>query len=158
MATCIRLKTERCERTRKGGGWFPPGGEFDRRGIVRGGRRPFAQQVSNTASDRGGGIETGDRPRRIGAEALEQQRIMRAGKNNRVGAARVCIYEATRNLTFDRRTVYRLAREFSLRIGGESWRSHQVNVAARRKFANQCPGIFSTDRRLGNEHRDALAF
>ena len=130
--------------TIRGGG----GGAAARRG---------AHQVGDAARDRRRRIEPFDRPGRHGAEAVDQQRIMRAGEHHGVGAAAVRIDEAGGDLGLDGGIDDGRAGELGLGEGGEPRRADQHHIAAGGEFADQRAGIFAADGRLRAEHGDALA-
>jgi hypothetical protein len=86
---------------------------------MRGGRACTSQQIGDAARDRRRGIDEGYRPGRKPFEALEQQRIVRAGEHDRVGAASAGIDEAGRNLARDQIVRNRRAIELVLREARE---------------------------------------
>ena len=118
--------------------------------------RARAHQVRDTPCNRRRRIEPGHRPRRTGAEAFEQQRIMRAGQHDRVGAPAVFLDETAGDFCCDRPVGDRCAGKFGLGISGEPRRADQMHVAAGREFADQRARIFASDSRLCAEHSHPL--
>ena len=116
-----------------------------------------ADQVDHAARDRRRRIEERHRPGRQPREAVEQQRVMRAGEHDGVGAAPVAVDEAGRDLGRDRRISGRRAVELGLGVGGEPRRADQRHLGAVAEVADQRAGVFARHRGLGAEHRHALA-
>ena len=103
--------------------------------------------------DGGGWIDEADGPRRQTLQPPEQQRKVRAGQHDRVGAAASLIDEAGRQLRGDIRVRERFAAQFGLGERGEARRADQRDVRAVGEVVDELAGVFPADRGLGPEHR-----
>ena len=113
-----------------------------------------AEKIADAPRDCRRRIEKVDRPGREPPQALDQQRIMRAGEHDGIGA-RAVIAKARRDLGAKRVVADRRAVKLRLGIGGERLRSDQRDAAIAGIIADQRAGIFARDRRLGAEHGNA---
>ena len=117
----------------RGGGAAAAGGRSRIRSATR---RAIAGAGSSQSTGQGA----------TGAEALEQQRIMRAGEHDGVGAPAVRVDEAAGDLGLDGRVGDRLRRQLGFGEAGEPRRADQRDVAAGGEFADQRAGIFARRR------------
>ncbi len=117
-----------------------------------------AEQLRRAPRDRRGGVDPLDRPGREPGQAFQQQRIMRAGQHDGVGAGRVAgavADEAGRELGRDVLVAHALAAEGGFRQRGELAGADQRHLAALRKIRDQLAGVFPLHGAPGAEHRDA---
>ncbi len=80
------------------------------------------EQLRHAAGDRRRRVDPGDRPGRQPLQALEQQRIMRAGEHDRVGAPPAARDEAGRDLGRDGGVLDRLRPQRRLGEARRAWR------------------------------------
>src|SRR5262249_2700168 len=94
-------KSETRQRRAERGRRRPARGEHDARGRGRRIARLRPAQIGDPARDRGRGIDEGHRPGREPLQAVEQQRIVRAGEHDGVGAPPISIDKTGRDLLRD---------------------------------------------------------
>src|SRR6202451_79581 len=135
----------------EGGRGLSAGGEnrHGRPGMIAGLAR--TQQIGDPPRDGRRRIDEIDRPWRELAQAVDQQRIVRAGKHDRIGAVAV-IDEGRRDLFANGGVIDLGAGQIVFRVGRKLLGADQRDFAVAGVIANERTGIFARHRRFGTEH------